>query len=374
MTAMMHLVMMLEKLRQDPRNECVAERTSLAKLSVFAMIVHTFVEKLSSLNQVLLHLYWDKDDGSGAIDSRVDFASDAVTVRFRSVDAADDGDDGFDTEMRFHCDGGDDDDESSRFDASLCAVTLVGERWITMRLATTRNAKLCAPVLLDGKLFQASALRSLCCRNCLSRIVDGCSFERVLPLPSPGWLELSELWNCACSHSSEDNSASLLDESGIDTRGFGHAHSQTCSHKLFRFANLSSSVCAPAAGASAAPSVAEQTVNNRLDGLRTEITAQRRLCLVGTTTLLVHSSCVLADAVEFKSVLATRGMTVPMHVDQLMGSRLLGMHCRQCRQLVAHVVSEKLLDNTLEQLRSVSDVHLLSRSLSTPNSTAELFG
>jgi hypothetical protein len=54
-------------------------------------------------------------------------------------------------------------------------------------------------------LYSVESLRSIGCRACQSRIVDGQRFEKILPLPSTGWLELSELWNCCCSHAHKHN-------------------------------------------------------------------------------------------------------------------------------------------------------------------------
>jgi RNase P subunit RPR2 len=388
------------------------------------MLLRCFVEKLPNIFDqcLIVHIYWECKD---AVDSVVEFDHSSLTVRFRIVDPLlrssiivdsrshqqqqqqHDDDDEIDAELRLEFSPL---DAENCIDVPQCKVLLVRESLLTVSIATTRNAQLSAPVLLGGnEPIDPSTIRRLHCAQCRSLLVNGDQFERILPLPSAGWLEMSELWNCKCSHatpsdndisrstsssSSSSNSTSSMTTASFSS--FNHAiHNSNCNHSLFSFRNMNTTGCTILNSNNSASTTTvtnattmnptSTTTNNsnnnasnsfKTINLRTEIKAQQNLCLVGDASLLVHSSCVLTSAIQFRALTVLRGSLLSSSSSSSSSlannnNSLLAMTCRQCDFVVGTILDATNADSAAveHRLYAASEVNLFPRSLSTLSET-----
>ena len=245
--------------------------------------------------ELVLHLYWPECTLNVAYD--VSFDSSHVCVQRAG------------REVRVRIGGGDDTEPRETLDAAECRVLRAPQHnqvTLVLALVPGASALLRAPLQRSGtsggELVPPSAVDELRCRACDSALVDGSSFERVLPLPSPGWLELSDMWHCKCSHR--------------------HQH-DTCA-------------------SDAAPPRRKLA----------PIDASARLCLVDVAlgTLLVHASCLRRNRVRLvpeRTVRHCFGLRTPpeLYADNS------ALECAQCDTVVGYAAS---LD---------ADVRLFSRRL-----------
>jgi hypothetical protein len=194
----------------------------------------------------------------------------------------------------------------------------------TLQLALDRGqiARLRAPSIatLDGQLAPLPELTALMCRTCAMTVVNGSTWRRVLPLPSAAWLELTDLWHCRCSHAHMPDG----DESH-DPHEHGDAHS-----------------CAT-------PSHHARPEHKR-------IAAQSDLLLVDSSTLLIHTSNLIADAVVVNRADAVAHcFGVELAHDERAN---VALQCARCSTVLGYV-----LDNGASDLLDNNDARIFTRRI-----------
>ena len=153
-----------------------------------------FVEQLPNIStqQFQIHLSQKESNEFNDVDMSVDkakFCSDSVdliSVEKNSTTTK--------TFVKFDC-------SLMKIDPLNCQLNKTSDTCWNLSIGAAENSRALLVPREKAAVFNVESLRNVCCRSCHSTIVDGSNFAKVLPLPSTGWLELSELWNCRCSHS-----------------------------------------------------------------------------------------------------------------------------------------------------------------------------
>jgi hypothetical protein len=225
--------------------------------------------------------------------------------------------------LRFPC-AIDTDASSIRSDGPCASMLLAVDRANVARLRAPSIAQ------LDGQLAPLPELTALMCRCCAATVVDGASWRRILPLPSPAWLEMTDLWHCRCSH------AHLPDDSNAN----GHDHDHDHDHE-----GDAHNCTAPAH-------------NARPEHKR--IAAQSNLLLVDASTLLIHTSNLIADVVRVnRDDTVAHCFGVELASDERAN---LALECRRCSTVLGYV-----LDTDAADLLDNNDARIFTRRI-TANS------
>lgn len=200
---------------------------------------------------------------------------------------------------------------------------------LQLALDRAHIARLRAPSIaqLDGQLAPLPELTALLCRGCAARVVDGATWRRVLPLPSPAWLELTDLWHCRCSHAHLPDDEDHGHEGHHDDDDEGDAHSCTV------------------------PSHNARPAHSRIG-------AQADLLLVDASTLLIHTSNLVADALvvdRADSAAVAHCFGVELAHDERANAAL---RCARCASLLGYV-----LDNGSSHLLHNNDARIFTRRI-----------
>ena len=212
---------------------------------------------------------------------------------------------------------------------------------VTLLLALQRDrvSLLRAPrfVAGDGQLAPTSELTRLLCRSCAAPVVDGSSWRRVLPLPSPAWLELTDLWHCRCGHAHVD------EQHTHEQHHHEHDEHEHDEHDHDEHEHDDAYNC--------------RNHEHRAARSHRPIHAQPDLLLADSATLLVHSSGVFRDA-----VLVNRDAPVSHFFGLDVAPEDRGnasLECRQCGVQLGYVADTGVLD-----LLESNDVRLFTRRIS----------